>query len=73
VDYQRGFNHINIDSLVGLLERMMHQIRVDDLPREIGEHRKNHWRDNGMQEVASLEFVALVKALLPEQFLYDTL
>jgi sulfite exporter TauE/SafE len=52
---------------------MTHQIRVDDLPGEIREHLKNLWRDNGIQEVASLEFVALVKGFLPEQFVYDSL
>ena len=72
-DYERGLNHINVDSLVALLERMRRQIRVDDLPCEIGEHLKKNWRDNGIQEVASLEFMALVKGFLPEQFVYDSL
>jgi hypothetical protein len=55
------------------MERMTHQIRLEDLPDDFGERFKINWHDKGVQKVDPLDFTTLLKKILPEEFVHDSL
>jgi hypothetical protein len=74
LDDEHDVQHLNVDSLIYIAQRMSHRIASADLPFELQSHLTPTLDDEtGWPETFDLDLLDLVRKILPEEFRKDSL